>query len=129
MVLPTGGFVTVETTNGALEGKYLNVYMRGSPRDRELTEGLCGSLDGDKRNDINMELDKFNQHWRSVHTSLLASCQFNQHWRSVHTSLLASCTNIGGQCTHPCLRHVPTLAVSAHILACVMSTPAGVCVW
>lgn len=73
VVLPTGGYVTVETTEGSLEGKYLNVYMRGSPRDRGLTEGLCGSLDGDKDNDINMELDKFNQQWRSVCASLLGA--------------------------------------------------------
>ena len=71
MTLPTGGYVTVETTEGSLDGKYLNVYMRGSPRDRGQTEGLCGSFDGDKDNDINMELDKFNRYWRSVHTLLL----------------------------------------------------------
>lgn len=67
VVLPTNAYVTVEPTSylkGRDRGKYLNVYMRGSPKDFGRTEGLCGSYDGDKKNDITIQLNDFNGQWR-----------------------------------------------------------------
>lgn len=62
-MLPTGAYVTIETTS-IMSGKYLNVYMRSSPRDYGRTEGLCGLLDGNKINDLDRAVDDFNKHWR-----------------------------------------------------------------
>lgn len=53
----------METTD-VMNGKYLNVYMRGSPSDVGRTEGLCGSLDGNMDNDITASVDDFNTFWR-----------------------------------------------------------------
>jgi hypothetical protein len=63
VVLPTGTYVTVEASSFQ-KGKFLNFYIRSSPRDWGMTEGLCGLYDGDKRNDLTKEVDAFNTMWR-----------------------------------------------------------------
>ncbi|XP_025096160.1 uncharacterized protein LOC112565098 isoform X1 [Pomacea canaliculata] len=92
ILLPAGRYVTVETTD-VMNGKYLNVYMRGSPSDVGRTEGLCGSLDGNMDNDITASVDDFNTFWRVKESELavfgvLSRCQYYRSHGCGRTTLV-----------------------------------------
>ncbi|KAK7469526.1 hypothetical protein BaRGS_00036472, partial [Batillaria attramentaria] len=64
VILPTGTTVTIEYETFAQLTEFINVFVTASSSDFNQTEGLCGSYDDDKDNDISGGSRSFSLQWR-----------------------------------------------------------------